>query len=152
MSENTEKKKYKSYRFQRFIAIGYVMNEPELKVMKPFRDGEDGLPYCNFMASTGSPFGSSDDAVFSVMLKGKNAEMFCSEPRKGKEYLFDLQLRTYNKEPKPGERYGERITSFVGNFNFCGPREKASGEQEAPPPPKPEAGVTEKKQDDIPFN
>lgn len=152
MSENTQEKRKKSYRFQRFICVGYVMSEPELKVMKPFKEGEDGLPYCTFMASTGSPYGENSDAVFSVMLKGKNAETFCKEPRKGKEYLFDLQLRTYNKDPLPGQKYGERVTSFVGSFNYCGPKDTTTpARQETPPAKQPPVDKKQEQEEEIPF-
>lgn len=153
MSDTPEKKKYISRRFQRFIAIGYVMSEPELKFMRP-REGEaEGQPFCTFMASTGSPYGESSDALFHVMLKGKNADLFCKEPRKGKEFLFDLQLKTYDVK-KEGEKYPERRTLFVGSFSFVGPKQNAAGET-ASQPELPRAGTsptTESKDDgDVPF-
>lgn len=150
MSE--EKKKYKSYLFQKFIAVGRVMSEPELKAMRPFKEGDPEVPYCTFMASTGSPFGTSDDAVFSVMLKGKQAELFCREPRKGETFLFDLQLKTYNKQAAPGQRFGERITSFVGSFSFLGGKHDKPEQPTASTTTPATAPVDpNKKEEDIPF-
>lgn len=150
---SNEPKKKKNYLFQRFICVARPMMEPELKTMNP-REGEtEPTPYCTFLASTGSAYGTSDDAIFSVMLKGKQAEAFCKEPRKGETFLFDLQLRTYNKTAQPGQKFGERMTSFVGSFSFLGNRREdkqgATPEvTEAQPELKVEAN---KDKEDVPF-
>jgi hypothetical protein len=162
MSEthDTGKKKFISRRFQRFICVGYVMNEPELRYFEARKEGEDKVAYCRFMASTGSPYGESSDAVFGVQFKGKTAEYFCKEPRKGKEFLFDLQLRTWQAPPKEGEKYGERRTEFTGGFSYVGPKVDDRGTVTEPAAPKQitieaaeeaAAKQAEKKDEDVPF-
>ncbi len=153
MSDTPQKKKFVSRDFQRFIAVAYVLSEPELKVTKPFPGEKEGRPYCRFLASTGSPYGSSSDAIFAVLLENKAAELFCTAPRKGTKHLFDLQLRTWNKET-PGAKYPERVTEFVGNFSFIdkvAPKStdgQPATEPSTNPPPKVDKPQLD---EDVPF-
>lgn len=137
--------------FQRFICVGHVLSEPELKFMRPREGEEQGTAHCMFMASTGSPYGDNSDAVFQVQFKGKQAEMFCKEPRKGHKFLFDLQLKTFNVE-KEGQRYPDRRTMFVGGFSFIEPRQKEETVAQSAPQQEPaSAPTTQKLDEDVPF-
>jgi single-stranded DNA-binding protein len=145
-------KKFTSYRFQKYIALVYVLKDPELKFMKSRREGEPDIPYCTFFGATGAAYGHSGDTTLNVRLRGKNAELFCKEPRKGSEVLVDGQINTYEWTP-PGEAKPKQGWCIEGRFDFVGPRTNSKGEvvsQPAPASPK-----TETKQQpldgDVPF-
>jgi hypothetical protein len=104
-----DKKKFKR-RYQRFIAVCYVLKDAE--PLKQLGSGERTVPVSSFFAAFGPGTSyDNEEPALTVQVKFKQAEFAVKHVRKGMELLIEGTLCAYRYTPQgvPKEIVGFRV-------------------------------------------